>query len=102
MIEVDENNATVIHESLTRQVLILGGERQLVLMLAVLAGVFILSLARLWAAVAGLVLWTVGQWALARAAAYDPQLSKTGVRLLRYRRFYPASATPFARQRELS
>ena len=60
------------------------------------------SLAKLWAAVAGVVLWTVGQWTLARAATYDAQLSKTGPRSLRYRRYYPAQATPFGRMREIS
>jgi len=93
---------TPIHESLNRPILLMGGERNFVLMLAVIAGVFILSLAKLWAAVAGLVLWTVGQWTLARAAAYDAQLSKTGLRSLRYRRYYPAQATPFGRTREVS
>jgi type IV secretory pathway TrbD component len=66
-----EELKTPIHESLNRPILLLGGERNLVLMLAVIAGVFILSLAKLWAALAGLVLWTVGQWTLSRAASYD-------------------------------
>jgi type IV secretory pathway TrbD component len=92
---------TPIHESLNRPILLMGGERNLVLMLAVIAGVFILSLAKLWAAIAGLFLWTVGQWTLARAASYDPLLSKTGPRSLRYRRYYPARATPFGRLREI-
>jgi type IV secretion system protein TrbD len=92
---------TPIHESLNRPILLMGGERNLVLMLAVIAGVFILSLAKLWAAVAGLILWTVGQWTLSRAAAYDALLSKTGPRSLRYRRFYSARATPFGRLREV-
>lgn len=93
---------TAIHGSLNRPVLLMGGERNLVLMLAVIAGVFILSLAKLWAAIVGLVLWTVGQWTLSRAASYDAQLSKTGPRSLRYRRFYPAQATPFGRLRGVS
>lgn len=92
---------TPIHESLNRPILLMGGERNLVLMLAVIAGVFILSLAKLWAAVAGLTLWTIGQWTLSRAAAYDPLLSKTGPRSLRYRRFYLARATPFGRFRDI-
>lgn len=93
---------TPIHESLNRPILLMGGERNLVLMLAVIAGVFMLSLAKLWAALAGFVLWTVGHWILVRAATYDAQLSKTGLRSLRYRRYYPAQATPFGRQREVA
>ncbi|QKE39989.1 MAG: conjugal transfer protein TrbD [Ferrovum myxofaciens] len=92
---------TPIHESLNRPILMMGGERNLVLMLGILAGVFIFSLAKFWAAAIGITLWTVGQWALSRAATYDPQLSKTGVRLMKYQRFYPARATPYAKIREI-
>lgn len=93
--------SSVIHESLNRPILFMGGERQLVLMLMVIAGVFIISLAKVWAAAIGIILWIAGHWALVRAAKFDPQLSKTGPRSLRYRRHYPASATPFAKIREV-
>lgn len=79
----------------------MGGERNLVLMLAVVAGVFIFSLAHAWAAAIGIAMWLIGQWALSRAAAYDSQLSMTGARSLKYKRYYPAQATPFAPLREL-
>jgi len=92
---------TPIHESLNRPLLILGGERTLVLMLGIIAGVFIISLAKWWGAVLGIVLWTLGQWALSRAAGFDPQLSRTGFRSLKYRHYYPAQATPFAKHREI-
>ena len=92
---------TPIHDSLNRPILMMGGERQLVLLLTIVAGIFIFSLAKLWAAVIGVTLWMVGQWALSRAATYDPILSKTGGRLLKYRRYYPAQASPFAKDREV-
>ena len=91
-----------IHESLNRPLLVLGGERNLVLMLGVIAGVFMFSLAQLWAFVVGVVLWLAGQWALAQAAKYDPLLSQVGPRHVRYRRYYPAAASPFAPYREIS
>lgn len=90
-----------LHESLNRPMLMMGGERNLVLMLAILSGVFILSLAALWAAIFGVFLWMLGMYALSRAGAYDHQLSKTGARSLRYRKFYPAQATPFAPIKEI-
>lgn len=93
--------STPIHESLNRPILLLGGERNLVLMLATIAGVFIFSLAHGWAAIMGITMWMIGQWALSRAAAYDPQLSQTGIRAMKYARYYPAQATPFAPQREM-
>lgn len=97
----EDDYSAPIHQSLVRPMLLLGGERTLVLMLAVIAGVFILSLHALWAAIAGVALWMVGMFALSRAGAYDQQLSKTGPRSLRYRKFYPAAATPHARLREI-
>jgi len=92
---VDDISAP-IHRSLIRPQLLLGGERELVLMLAVIAGIFILMLFSWWAFFTGLALWVVGIFFLVRAAKHDPVLSTTFIRHLAYRRFYPAAATPFA------
>ena len=70
-----------IHQALHQIILVMGGERNLVLMLGVIAGVFIFSLAQL--------------------AKYDPMLSKTGKRHMKYKKYYPASATPFAPNRTI-
>lgn len=94
-------NAIPLHRALVRPMLMLGGEREFVLMLVVLCGIFIFSLAHIWSAVLGVVFWLIGMFFLTRAGRYDPQLSKTGVRSLRYRRFYPAVSTPFARRKEV-
>lgn len=101
MSDSQHDPGTPIHEALNRPILLMGGERQLVLMLMVIAGVFIISLANIWCAILGVTLWVIGQWALSKAATYDPQLSKTGPRSLRYRSYYPPSATPFAVNREV-
>ncbi|WP_415033318.1 conjugal transfer protein TrbD [Azonexus sp.] len=90
-----------IHRSLTRPMLMLGGEREFVLALATLAGVFIFSLAQLWAALLGVALWLIGMFFMVRAGRYDPQLSKTGIRSLRYKRIYSSESTPFAPVREV-
>lgn len=100
-VENERENCTPLHRSLTRSMLVLGGEREFVLMLGVLAGIFIFSLAQIWAAIAGVALWLVGMFFLVRAGRYDPQLSKTGIRSLKYRRFYPADTTPHARTKEV-
>ncbi|MHB1586819.1 MAG: conjugal transfer protein TrbD [Acidiferrobacteraceae bacterium] len=97
-----DHQEVLLHESLNRPLLVLGGERNLVLMLGVVAGVFMFSLAQVWAFVTGVALWVGGQWALALAAKYDPLLSKVGPRHVRYRRVYPAAASPFAPDREVS
>lgn len=97
----DEDISAPLHESLNRPLLILGGERNGVLLLMVVAGVFIFSLHALWAAGVGIGLWVLGQFALSRAGAYDTQLSRTGARSLRFQRFYAAAAAPFAPTRKV-
>lgn len=99
--QTDDDFSVPIHQSLNRPMMLLGGERNLVLMLAVLAGVFIFSLMQLWATLLGVSLWVVGIWILGRAGNFDHQLSKTGPRHLRYKRFYPSASTPFAPNREV-
>jgi len=89
-----------LHQSMLRPLLLLGSERELILALGIVAGVFIVSLFQLWAAIFGLVLWAIGAWVLTRAASFDPQLSKTFGRSLRYRKLYKSSATPFAAPRK--
>jgi type IV secretion system protein VirB3 len=85
-----------LHQSMLRPMLLLGAERELILALGIVAGVFIVSLFQLWAAIFGLALWAVGAWVLTRAANFDPQLSKTFGRSLQYRKLYKSAATPFA------
>lgn len=87
-----------VHRSLVRPLLMLGGERELVLMLAMIAGIFILSLFQLWAAIAGVLIWMVGMFFLQRMGERDPKLSKVFFRSLMYsrKRYIPASSTPFA------
>jgi type IV secretion system protein VirB3 len=97
----EEDNSIPLHRALTRPMLMLGAEREFVLMLGVLAGIFIFSLAQIWAAVTGVAIWLVGMFFLTRAGRYDPQLSKTGLRSLRLKRFYAADATPHARCKEI-
>jgi type IV secretion system protein VirB3 len=89
-----------LHQSMLRPMLLLGAERELILALGIVAGVFIVSLFQLWAAIFGLILWAVGAWVLTRAANFDPQLSKTFGRSLRYRKLYKSAATPFASPRK--
>ncbi len=89
-----------LHQSMLRPMLLLGAERELILALAIVTGVFIVSLFQLWAAIFGLILWAVGAWALTRAASFDPLLSKTFARSLRYCKLYKTAATPFASPRK--
>lgn len=91
-----DRQEVVIHPSLMRPMLVMGGERHLVLMTGILAGIFIFSLHQLWAAGVGVLLWTVGLWALQALAKLDAQFSSVYLRHLRLRRFYPSHASLWA------
>jgi type IV secretion system protein TrbD len=90
-----------IHHSLIRPVLLLGAERELVLLTAVVAAVLVLSLQRPLFAAAGIALWVAGLAALQRAAKADPQLSRVYLRHVRYRSFYEAQSRVTAREPEI-
>ena len=92
--------AAPIHESLNRPLLLLGGERQWMILLGLLCGIFGFVLMHWWSFVLGVVLWFAGRAPLVHAAKADPQLSKTARRFLKYKTFYPAAATPFAGLKE--
>ena len=92
--------AAPIHESLNRPLLLLGGERQWMILLGLVCGIFGFVLMHWWSFVLGIVLWFAGREPLKHAAKADPQLSKTAWRFLKYKAFYSAAATPFAGLKE--
>lgn len=94
--ETPEGWEVTVHRSLTRPILLAGGERELVLMLAIIAGIFIISLFRWWSVAVGVGLWIVGMWVLQRMAEKDPQFSKTAIRAIRYRKWLAPATNPFA------
>lgn len=91
------NRTIPIHLSLIRPVLLLGAERELVLISGILAAVLVLSIERLLFTVVGVVFWALSVAALQRAAKFDPQLCQVYVRHTRYRAYYAAQSRVTAR-----
>ena len=92
-----------IHRSLVRPILLMGAERELVLLSAILAAVLVLSLERLLFTIVGVILWCGSLAIFQRAAKADPQFSRVYVRHTRYRGYYSAqtgTAAPGAAIRE--
>jgi len=81
-----------IHPSFLQPLLIMGAERELVIVTAVLAAMLIFSVANLYLALLGLALWIACIAVFQRVAKADPQMSRVYVRHARYRRYYPACA----------
>ena len=80
------------HQSANRPHLLLGGDRELVLVSGILAAILIFAVMTWWSALAGLVLWLAAVAVLARMGKVDPLLRHVYLRHLRYRTFYPAKS----------
>jgi type IV secretory pathway TrbD component len=86
-----------IHVSLIRSILLMGAERELVLISAIIAAVLVMSLERVIFTIAGVVFWGLSLAVLQRAAKADPQFSRVYLRHTRYRAYYAAQSRASAR-----
>ena len=82
----------VVHLSCNRPNLLLGGDRELVLLSAVLSAMLAFVIATWWGAVSGIVLWIFAVAVLNRLGKADPLMRQTYVRHIRYQSFYPAKS----------
>ena len=89
---------TAIYQATVRSQLLLGGERTLVLTLAMLCALLIFSAQTFKAAVLGAVLWAVGMYVLRWMGKADPEMSRVYVRHVKYLAYYYARSRPFREQ----
>ena len=90
---MNEHPRTIpIHVSLIRPILLMGAERELVLISAIIAAVLVMSLERLLFTVVGVVFWALSLAALQRSAKSDPLFSRVYLRHTRYRAYYSAQS----------
>lgn len=82
----------VIHQSANRPQLLLGGDREMVLLAALMAAMLIFALVTLWGVVAGLLLWVAAVAVLSRMGKADPMLRQVYIRHVQYKAFYPAKS----------
>jgi len=80
------------HESANRPNLLLGGDRELVLVIAILAAMLVFAVMKWWSVLAGIALWLTAVGVLARMGKADPLLRHVYLRHIRYRSFYPAKS----------
>lgn len=81
-----------IHQSANRPQLLLGGDREMVLLAALMASMLVFSLVRWWGVLAGLLLWVAAVAVLSRMGKADPMLRQVYIRHVKYRAFYPAKS----------
>lgn len=87
----------VIHQCCNRPQLLLGGDRELVLLSAMMAGMLTFALGTWWGAVSGVLLWMSAVAVLSRMGKADPLLRQTYIRHVRYQPYYPAKSPVAAR-----
>jgi type IV secretion system protein TrbD len=97
MMTEDGRRQNVIHQSLTRPILLAGAERPLAISNWIIAAALILGVGQWFTVIAGVVLAILGHWVLVELAKIDPQLSQIYRRHLRHRQaYYPARASIWA------
>ena len=87
-----------IHASLLRPSLLAGGERELVILNAIIAAVLIFGVGGMMGIVMGAVIWTAVQFALVQLAKRDPQFRQIFARQIHQQKVYYAAAHPDALQ----
>jgi type IV secretion system protein TrbD len=75
--------------------LFLGGDRELVMMSAVVAGALIFTAMSWDATIFGVLLWLFALFSLRLMAKADPMLRSVYLRHRQYAGYYPPRATPF-------
>lgn len=88
----DTPREIVIHQCANRPNLLLGGDRELVLVMAMIAAGLAFSLASWWGIGLAVVLWIASMSALQRMGKADPLLRAIYLRHIRYVAFYPAKS----------
>jgi type IV secretion system protein VirB3 len=88
-------NSVKVHAALNKPNLLLGGERELMLIVGLFSSVMVF-IAMTWQTfIIGVTLWLILTMLLRMMAKADPLMSKIYFRQLKYRDFYRAHSTPF-------
>ncbi len=88
---------TRIHRALSRPNLLLGADRELVLVTGLAAAILIFVVLTWTSALVGFCLWTIVLGILRMMAKADPQMRAVYARYIRYRSIYRPTSTPWRR-----
>ena len=86
-----------IHRALSRPNLLMGADRELVLVTGLAAIILIFVVLTWYAALFGVLIWTVVVGLLRMMAKADPQMRAVYARYIRYRPIYRPTSTPWRR-----
>jgi type IV secretory pathway TrbD component len=88
----DKPREVIIHQSANRPNLLVGGDRELVLVTMMIAAGLAFSLATLWGIGLAVLFWIASIAVLQRMGKTDPLLRHVYLRHIRYLSFYPAKS----------
>lgn len=92
MDSADKPREVIIHQSANRPNLLIGGDRELVLVTMMIAAGLAFSLATIWGIGLAVLFWIASVAALQRMGKADPLLRHIYLRHIRYLSFYPAKS----------
>ncbi|OOZ38229.1 conjugal transfer protein TrbD [Solemya pervernicosa gill symbiont] len=90
-----ELNRIPIHRAMNRPNLLIGGERELVLVSGLMSATLAFAGSSIATIIAGALLWFGFLSMLRMMANKDPFMSKVYLRHIKYQSFYPARSTPY-------
>lgn len=86
-----------IHRALSRPNLLMGADRELVLLTALAAIILIFVVLTWYAALSGIAIWLVAVAALRMMAKTDPLMRRVYLRHISYKASYHATSSPWRR-----
>lgn len=86
-----------VHRALSRPNLLMGADRELVLITALAAIILIFVVLTWYAALLGAAMWTIAVAALRVLAKADPLTRRVYIRHIAYRTYYRPTSTPWRR-----
>ncbi|MVA56831.1 conjugal transfer protein TrbD [Agrobacterium vitis] len=84
-----------VHRALSRPNLLIGADRELVLLTALAAIILIFVVLTWYAALFGIAVWLVAVAALRMMAKADPLMRRVYLRHISYKTFYRATSSPW-------
>lgn len=90
---MDAPREVTIYQSANRPNLLLGCDRELVLLVILLCAALVFSVATVWAVAIGIATWVAAVALLSRMAKADPYLRHVYLRHVKYTGFYPAKGS---------
>ncbi|WP_404924693.1 conjugal transfer protein TrbD [Mesorhizobium sp. ORM16] len=86
-----------VHRALSRPNLLMGADRELVLLTGLASAILIFVVLTWYAALFGAAIWLVAVAALRMMAKSDPMMRRVYLRYISYKSYYRATSTPWRR-----